>query len=148
MKKKKSGGGKKYRLTVNKEQLMLISNCLEDCHRFMAGQLELSNSTAMCDDMHELHDELRKLHRLVVPELNAKYGSNASYSWSGGGCPNEYQRKFIASTYYLYREILHFFEKERKKTDLDKEYGYSVYNSPTLTCEDSGDPIDIETVDV
>ena len=25
---------KKYRITLTKEQLMLIANCVEDCHRF------------------------------------------------------------------------------------------------------------------
>ena len=27
---------KKYRITLTKEQLMLIANCVEDCHRFLA----------------------------------------------------------------------------------------------------------------
>ena len=27
---------KKYRITLTKEQLMLIANCVEDCHRSLA----------------------------------------------------------------------------------------------------------------
>ena len=29
---------KKYRITLTAEQMMLISKCVEDCHRFVAGQ--------------------------------------------------------------------------------------------------------------
>lgn len=46
---------------------------------------------------------LRELQPLVTPAL----GCGSSYSWNGGHCPNEQQRKFIAQTYYLYREMRH-----------------------------------------
>lgn len=32
---------KKFRITVSESQLRMISACVEDCHRFMAGQTEL-----------------------------------------------------------------------------------------------------------
>lgn len=124
----------KYRITLTEHQLRLIAQCIEDCHRFMAGQMELSHSTCMVDDMHELHDALRDLQHLVTPHLH----KGESYGWNGTACPNEYQRKFIAETYYLYREIYH-------QMTINREVPIgSVYNSPTLTCEDSGEPIIVE----
>ena len=37
---------KKWRIELTEHQLRLIANCVEDCHRFIAGQMELNNSTA------------------------------------------------------------------------------------------------------
>jgi hypothetical protein len=130
---------KRYRLEVSETQLRMIADCVEDCHRFMAGQTELQNCTAMLDNRNHLHDVLRKeAYPLVVPELYRKYGINASYDWAGTHCPNEHQRKFIAQSYYLYREILHFFATSK---------GWdNVYSSATITCADSGEPIKIEEI--
>lgn len=125
---------KKYRLTLNEHQLRLIANCVEDCSRFMTGQMELYNCTASLDDMHELHDKLNELQRLVTPRLCR----GSYYNWSGSSCPNDEQRKFIAESYYIYREIIH-------QLTVDKGIK-NVYSSPTLTCEDSGEPILIEKV--
>lgn len=33
-----------YQITLTSEQMMLISRCVEDCHRFVAGQCELHNT--------------------------------------------------------------------------------------------------------
>lgn len=129
---------KKFRITVSESQLRMISACVEDCHRFMAGQTELYNCTSILDDMHETHEALGKAYPYVVPVLALKYGRGAYYPWNGGGCPNEHQRKFIAKTYYLYREIKHF-DAVRRNID-------SVYRSETLRCPDSGMPILIEEV--
>lgn len=123
---------KKYRITVSESQLHMIAACVEDVHRFMSGDLDLYNCTSMLDDMHELHEEMRKLQKLVTPELS----HGAYHKWSGVSCPDEHRRKFIAASYYLYREIKHFDAVNR---DID-----SVYRSPTLRCEDSGMPIVIE----
>lgn len=125
---------KKYRLTVSESQLWMIAACVEDIHRFMAGQTELYNCTSMLEDMHELHDEMRKLQKLVTPELSL----GSYHKWSGRSCPDEHRRKFIAASYYLYREIKHFDAVNR---DID-----SVYRSETLCCSDSGMPITIEEV--
>ena len=125
---------KKYRIECTEEQLRLISQCVEDCHRFAAGQMEMANTTSMVKDMHELHDRLNELQPLMTPEL----GKGSSYSWHGELCPNEYQRKFIAKTYGIYREILHFFHKDAGD--------WNVYASPTLTCEESVPLIKIEEI--
>ena len=131
---------KRYRIEVSESQLRMIANCVEDCHRFMGGQVELSNCTSMLDNMHEVHEKLEEVYPLVVPELARNHGRGASYAWNGSSCPNTHQRKFIAASYYLYREILHFFACQRKDNDWD------VYKSGTLTCEDSGETIKIEEV--
>ena len=125
---------KQYRITVSESQLRMIADCVEDCSRFMSGQTELYNCTSMLDHMHDLHDELKKVQHYVTPLLSR----GASYGWSGGSCPNEWQRKFIAASYYLYREIRHF-DAANRNVD-------NVYRSETLLCEDSGMPIIIEEV--
>ena len=125
---------KQYRITVSESQLRMIADCVEDCHRFMAGQTELQNCTSMLDLQHEVQDELKKIQHLVTPHI----GLGAYYKWSGGNCPNERQRKFIAASYYLYREIRHF-DAVNRGVD-------NVYSSSTLRCVDSGMPIVIEDV--
>ena len=136
MKKNKE---KQYRITLSESQLHMIADCLEDCHRFMGGQVELYNCTSMLDNMHQLHDKLKEVYPLVVPELYKQYGyCRASYGWSGGDCPNEFQRRFMAQSYYLYREIRHFFAL--------KQESWNTYHSETLRCTDSGEPIKIEEV--
>ena len=123
---------KKYRITLTEEQLILISNCVEDCHRFACGDTELSNTTSAFNikEYDELRDRLQSLHSLVTPEL----GICASYGWSGIGRKDEYQRKFIAKTYAIYREILY------------KVVNNGVYKYPTLTCEEGGELPIIEEV--
>lgn len=130
---------KKYRITLTREQLLLISNCVEDCHRFMSGQVEMSHCTSYLDNMHDTQDILKNAYPFVVPQLWKEHrNTGASYGWNGGGCPNEHQRKFIAQTYYLYREILHALLKDSED--------WNVYHSETLTCKDSGEPIEIEEI--
>lgn len=42
------------------------------------------------------------------------------YGWNGGSCPNDNQRKLLAETYYLYREIYHQLNIEAAKNkDMD-----------------------------
>ena len=131
---------KKWRIELTEHQLRLIANCVEDCHRFIAGQMELSNSTACLEHYRELSEELDKLQPLVTPEL----GRGASYGWNGCTCPDKNQRKFIAETYYLYREIYHQLTLEAAK---DKDMGYNVYLGETLTCSESGEPIKVERIE-
>lgn len=122
---------KRYIVELSEEQLRLIANCVEDCHRFAGGQCELWNTTSMMDNFIDLKKGLEELKPYVTPHLHP----NASYGWNGGDCPNEHQRKFMAKTYPIYREILHFLACEN---NLD-----NVYTSSTLTCEEGGEPIKI-----
>lgn len=124
---------KKYQITLTEDQMMLIAQCVEDCHRFAAGQTGLYNVLQSIDmEDYSLRKKLQDLHFLVTPCL----GRGANYDWSGSGCPNEAQRKFIAQSYYLYREIYHQHNEEMD----------NVYSSKTLRCADSGEPIKIKVI--
>lgn len=122
---------KRYLIEVSEEQLRLIAECVEDCHRFACGQCELWNTASRMENFLAIKEGLEGVKGLVTPGLPF----NASYVWSGGDCPNESQRLFIARTYPIYREILHFFAVESGIQ--------STYSSPTLTCGDGGEPIKI-----
>lgn len=131
---------KKWRIELTEHQLRLIANCVEDCHRFIGGQMELSNSTACLKHSRHLGEELSTLQPFVTPLL----GSGASYGWNGGSCPDKNQRKFIAETYYLYREIYHQLTLEAAK---HKNMWWNVYLDETLTCNESGEPIKVERIE-
>ena len=130
----------KWKIELTGHQLMLMARCIEDCHRFMTGQTELFNSTCCLKHYCQLHEKLLELQPLVTPELS--YG--ASYGWNGGSCPDENQRKFIAETYYLYREIYHQVTLDEAKS---KDMNWNVYYGDTLTCKDSGEPIKVERIE-
>ena len=130
----------KWKIELTGHQLMLMARCVEDCHRFMAGQTELFNTTCCLKHHRQLQEKLRELKPLITPELS--YGE--SYGWNGSSCPDENQRKFIAETYYLYREIYHqVILDTSKKVDMS----WDVYYGDTLTCKDSGEPIKVERIE-
>ena len=131
---------KKWRIELTEHQLMLMAKCVEDCSRFISGQMELSNSTSCLKHCRHLGEELHTLQPFVTPEL----GRGASYGWNGGSCPNDHQRKFIAETYYLYREIYHQVTLDKAK---DKDMDWNVYLGETLTCDESGEPIKVERIE-
>ena len=131
---------KKWRIELTEHQLRLVANCIEDCHRFIGGQMDLSNSTACLKHYRELSEELGKLQTFVTPEL----GRGEYYGWDGGHCPNEYQRKFLAETYYLYREIYHQVTLDDAK---HRYMDWNVYLGETLTCDESGEPIKVERIE-
>lgn len=127
---------KKWRIELTEHQLRLIANCVEDCHRFIAGQTELYNSTACLRHYMELTYGLDKLK----PFVTHKIGRGASYGWNGGSCPNGRQRKFIAETYYLYRKI-------RERIWIENSPLGNKYLSETLRCKESGEPIKVERIE-
>ena len=131
---------KKWQIELTEHQLLLMAQCVEDCHRFICGQMELSNSTACLKHYCELSEELNKLQPLVTPELER----GATYGWDGGNCPDDNQRKFLAETYYLYREIYHQLTLEAAK---HKDMSWNVYLGETLTCNESGEPIKVERIE-
>lgn len=45
----------KWRIEVTEHQLRLMAQFIEDCHRFIGGQMELSNSTACLKHYIELN---------------------------------------------------------------------------------------------
>jgi hypothetical protein len=137
MKKNKE---KRYKLELSESQLHLVAYCVEDLHRFMSGQMELFNCTSMLDNCLEVQDKLQECYQLVVPDLYNRYHYGASYPWSGGNCPNKRQHKFLAESYYLYREIYHQLTIQERSDD------WSVYNSETLRCKESGSPIKLTLI--
>lgn len=126
---------KRYTVEVNEHQLRLIAQCVEDLSRFYSGQMGLSNTANILDEKRKvmLQDELDELKPIVTPDIRDGY-----YGWSGAGCGNEIQRKFLAETYYLYREIYHQLA--------NPDDTWNVYNSETLRCADSGEPIIVKEV--
>ena len=130
----------KWRIELTEHQLRLIANCVEDCFRFIGGYMELSNSTACLEYCQTLREKLAGLQSFVTPQLRI----GASYGWDGRKCPNENQRKFLAETYYLYREIYHQLTLEDAK---HKDMGWNVYLGDTLTCNESGEPIKVERIE-
>lgn len=131
---------KKYRITLTEEQLRLMCDAVEDWHRFLAGQCEMSNATSYIHDTHAAREALQKHVRpYIVPELPHP---NSSYGWSGGNCPNEHQRKAIAMSYMLYREPVHFLT-----VNAEQKMDWNVYNGETLTCPEQGPLITIEEVE-
>ena len=79
MKKQKE---KRYRLTMTEKQLHYMMAAVEDWHRFLCGQCELSNATAYADERHDAREALQKHVRpYIVPELP---DPRLSYGWSDG----------------------------------------------------------------
>lgn len=116
---------KRYTITFNEEQMLLVSHCIEDIHRFLCGDTELYFATSVLDGRKEVRARLRG----IVPN------GGEGYDWAGNGCGNAAQKKLIAETYYLYREMLHRYNVANGREN--------VYSSPTLRCKDSGEPIEI-----
>lgn len=137
MNRKDYGKDKKYQITLTEEQLMLMARCVEDCSRFAAGQTGLDNTLLFIGryPYSKLRRTLQDLQFLVTPGL----GRGASYGWNGSNCPNEVQRKFIAQSYYLYREIYH---QHNLAEGID-----NVYSSETLRCKDSSETIQVKVID-
>lgn len=118
---------KKYRIELTEKQLRLIAMCVEDCHRFAAGQTDMANT----------------MNHLFVRGLRAKLEEMRDYiapcDWAGYGAANGCQRRFVAQTYPIYREIYHHFATEAGKEN--------VYTSPTLRCVLGGEPPVITTLE-
>jgi hypothetical protein len=129
----------KYTITCNEEQLWLIAHALEDWHRFLSGECELRYATGLIESLGEREKCRNVLNEQVRPLVVSDLGSDAPYPWNGDGCLNEEQRKAIAMSYGIYRQIRHFFADRRK-------VNWSVYKAPTLTCNDQGPLIKVEEV--
>lgn len=127
MKSKKDDPGRKWVIEVNERQLYIIINCVQDIHRFAAGQMELNFVTHMIippNNRWKMQERLNKLQPLMTPGIPP----GTFYPWDGGDCPEKPQREFIAETYAIYRNLLHCIAKFL-------DWGeYNVYQSETLTC--------------
>lgn len=118
---------RKWFIEVNEKQLYDIIDCVEDIHRFLAGDMGLTHTSCYIEDskaMHEFQRQMDKLQPFVTPGLF--FGER--YDWAGSGCPNKPQKEMIQRTYAIYRNLLHCIEKYRQHK------GYNVYQSETLSC--------------
>ena len=87
--------------------------------------------------MHNLREDLdRAAHNFMASDLRHGF----AYDWAGTHCPNDSQRKAIAMSYMIYREILHHFAMQRPKGI------WNCLQDQTLTCEEQGPLIKIEEV--
>lgn len=132
---------KKWKIVLNEHQLKLIAGCLEDCCRFMSGQMELENTTRLLENPRSLWNSLNELQPLVTPSLE----KGMNYDWAGTHCPNREQKVFIAETYYLYRKII-----EEAIRDMTRSENYPLGDSgisETLRCKDSGESIIVERIE-
>lgn len=116
----------KYQLTVTEKQLGLIADCVEDCHRFAAGQFGMSNTVAFANsgteyefDMDVMHDVERfATRRRLIPNLSpASYLRYNATTWVG-------------NAYQIWRGIRHYQTKERGIEN--------TYSSVTLPSGDQG----------
>ena len=119
-------GAGKYQLTVTEKQLGLIADCVEDCHRFAAGQFGMSNTVAFANsgteyefDMDAMHDVERfAAQRRLIPNISpASYLRYNATTWVG-------------NTYQIWRGIRHYQTKERGIVN--------TYSSKTLPSGDQG----------
>lgn len=128
---------KQYQITVSEEHLHLIADAVEDWHRFLAGQCDMNHATSRLHNYHDVHDALvDNIEPLIAP-----HGRGSSYGWNGSTCPNKHQKKAIAMSYGIFREILHYFAMQRPVQ------GWNVYQSETLTCEEQGGLIRIKELE-
>ena len=75
---------KQYCITVSESQLRMIANCVEDCSRFMAGDMDLQNCTSVLDYQNELQDEMKCMQHYVTVYLQMRWRD----CWDSGGSKN------------------------------------------------------------
>ena len=124
-----SHDGNSYTITVDESQLMMISRAVEDYHRTLCGQAEMNHVAKYADEQKEIvHNHLMQFNRIMNIDGDV-------YDWAGNGCKDEGKKKEIAGSYYLYREILHFFAVEKNLNN--------VFSDSTLTTNLTGNKIKI-----
>lgn len=116
-----------YTVTLTKEQLTLVANCVEDISRFAAGQMELSHTTSALlkdhEDLIQRRDAIYGYLMAIKRELHPDLDNNESVDYTGGR-GDGYRKRLVGNTYQIYREILH---------QLTVDQGIdNVYSSPTL----------------
>lgn len=118
-----------YTMTVDESQLMMISRAVEDYHRTLCGQAEMNHVSKYADAQKGIvHHHLMQFNRIMNIDGDV-------YDWAGNGCKDEEKKKEIAGSYYLYREILHFFAVEKNQNN--------VFSDSTLTTNLTGNKIKI-----
>lgn len=98
------GSGEKYLLEVTPTQLQLIEDCVEDCHRFAAGDFAMGNTVSLAnrDSVYGIHPST--MYHVIgvaesvglVPGLRA--GQHLSYNATA----------WLGNTYQIWRGIKHY----------------------------------------
>lgn len=133
-----------YKITLTREQLMLISQCVEDISRFAAGDMDLQHTTdTLIDDMDRTEslgirsfivNNSRAIRRRLFPDLE----DFEHIGYDGGSKDKINRKKLIGNTYQIYRSILH-------QLAIDEDWN-NVYSDITLPSGDMG-TIKVERID-
>lgn len=133
-----------YKITLTREQLMLISQCVEDISRFAAGDMDLQHTTdTLIDDMDRTEslgirsfivNNSRAIRRRLFPDLE----DFEHIGYDGGSKDKINRKRLIGNTYQIYRSILH-------QLAIDENWN-NVYSDITLPSGDMG-TIKVERVD-
>ena len=122
-----------YKITLTREQLMLISRCVEDISRYAAGDMDLQHTTeTLIDDMDRT--ESLGIRRRLFPDLE----DFEHIGYDGGSKDKINRKRLIGNTYQIYRSILH-------QLAIDENWN-NVYSDMTLPSGDMG-TIKVERVD-
>ena len=118
----------KYRIELSEEQMILVSNCLEDVSRFVSGQCEMRYiieellQDLPFKEQMKRRDEVESLLKQIKNVLFPDMPNNASKGYNGS--------VFIGDTYQIYRTILH-------QLAIDNNWN-NVYSSPSLPSGNMG----------
>lgn len=133
-----------YKITLTREQLMLISQCVEDISRFAAGDMDLQHTTdTLIDDMDRTEslgirsfivNNSRAIRRRLFPDLE----DFEHIGYDGGSKDKINRKRLIGNTYQIYRSILH-------QLAIDENWN-NVYSDITLPSGDMG-AIKVERID-
>lgn len=133
-----------YKITLTREQLMLISRCVEDISRYAAGDMDLQHTTeTLINDMDRTEtlgirsfivNNSRAIRRRLFPDLE----DYEHIGYDGGSKDMINRKRLIGNTYQIYRSILH-------QLAIDENWN-NVYSDMTLPSGDMG-TIKVERVD-
>lgn len=133
-----------YKITLTREQLMLISRCVEDISRYAAGDMDLQHTTeTLIDDMDRteslgirsfIANNSMAIRRRLFPDLE----DYEHIGYDGGSKDMINRKRLIGNTYQIYRSILH-------QLAIDENWN-NVYSDMTLPSGDMG-TIKVERVD-
>lgn len=133
-----------FPITLTREQLMLISRCVEDISRYAAGDMDLQHTTeTLINDMDRTEtlgirsfivNNSRAIRRRLFPDLE----DYEHIGYDGGSKDMINRKRLIGNTYQIYRSILH-------QLAIDENWN-NVYSDITLPSGDMG-TIKVERID-
>lgn len=133
-----------YKITLTREQLMLISRCVEDICRFASGDMDLQHTTeTLIDDMDRpeslgIRSFIAKNMISIRTRLFPDLGDFEHIGYDGGSKDKINRKRLIGNTYQIYRSILH-------QLAIDEDWN-NVYSDITLPSGDMG-TIKVERID-